>query len=91
MTLLIPRQRFRRNVQRSTDSRRQLGLFHGRVEAEKDIGGIGSALIDGETKVSDPHVTLPINEDVGRLEIAMDNAVGGSIRKRFLVQQTRRT
>jgi hypothetical protein len=52
----------------------QVGFIHRRVDAEEDVRWIRRALVDRQTEVSNSHISFDVNEDVGGLEVSMDNA-----------------
>lgn len=50
----------------------QVGLVHVAVLGEEDIGRLGGT--DGETEVADSDVSLDVDENVGWLEVAVNDA-----------------
>ena len=58
-------------------TRGQVDVIHGRLDAEQMVRRVSKALVDGEAKVPDPDVAVDVEEYVGRLEIAVDDAVFG--------------
>jgi hypothetical protein len=56
-------------------TRGEIRLVHRVLEGEEDVCRVVHSLIDRQTEVSDLDVSGGVQENVGRLEIAMDNAV----------------
>ena len=63
-------------------TRSQIHLIHRRFDAQKYVRWISETLIDCEPEISDPHVSLDVDENVGRLEIAMNNVERGEMKHR---------
>lgn len=92
-TPVQPKYQLRRTFIRNTSfrTRSEVNVVDRRLEAEEVVCRVCEALVDGEAEVSDAHVALDVEENVGRLEVAVDDAARGGVGQREQVGTRRAT